>query len=481
MIEEIEEIFKDHFKKTENDCKKEDFDTFSKMKEYEIGKKEHRIELYIPPPKTPSGKIQYFNKDCELFFYVECPPKKEAPMTCPYCGISSHESQFVSEENQINALERACFAFYQDCLKITRKFFQKRIYQFLYSNNVKMKKAVLEMKKIYNSLTFTMPVFQKAFLLHFVKPNNKYSSSLLVTFNFEACIEEKYIDKIEKLKFKDIKKKLNVGSYYYFKNPEEGPPYFYSAIINKVKIPSKEILPIREDLLRNVKCPNCSTSYSICDVAFFCPICGIYNLKHHFKREKELIKKQLRGAEKQKREDKEYAYRLFGNVHEDVLTTFETYLKKIFFILSKEKNNIIDKDQEYLLFQNTDNIKKYYKKFGLYPLECLNNKEKQKLDLYIQERHLFGHNLGMIDNRFRNKNHTQKRSKQNILLINSKKILDFFSICEKVICFLSDEIEQKTLIKKKFVNSHSPVKLDLLRDDGERILKLLKKSKCFKV
>lgn len=84
----------------------------------------------------------------------------------------------------------------------------------------------------------------------------------------------------------------------------------------------------REDLLRDLVCDQCARRYGVYAIAVFCPDCAAPNLGTHFKREVELVTKQveLAGDVREER-DRELAYRLLGNAHEDVLTAFETYLK----------------------------------------------------------------------------------------------------------------------------------------------------------
>ncbi len=510
----IQKIAKDYFKNIEDDLLKEGFKAFSRIRKYEIRQKDHRIELYIPPPKTSSGKIQYQcpNSKCNLQFYIEFQSIEKISMTCPYCGKSSEEEQFVSEQNKVNIIEEVCFAFYQDCLEIFKKSFKKRIYQLHLLKLYKTNKIFEEAKE----LSFGM---HKAFLLYFIKPNNEEvpKSSLLLTLRVGTAVETKLLHKIKKLKFEDIKKKFSIGINNYIKNPnypKKGSQYFSIGINISYKLPSEKVNPVREDLLRNIKCIKCSNEYGIYEIGFFCPICGTYNLKHHFNREKELIEKQLEEAEKKKKEDKEYSYRLFGNAHEDVLTTFETYLKKIFFMVKSTvfQNSFYEKDnnqkrlsfpnnlfkttlsiirfstffkssckknnnQYYLSFQNINKIKNHYKQIKLNPFRCLTNKEKKELELYIQERHLFGHNLGIVDEKFKNKHYTKERFKENIILINNETILYFLSICQKVIFSISDEIEKRCWIQKKTFNLNLSKEVNLLEDDLE-VIELLKKS-CY--
>ena len=55
----------------------------------------------------------------------------------------------------------------------------------------------------------------------------------------------------------------------------------------------------------------------------FCPDCGAPNIHLHFAREVVLVREQVELAVSLASDQRELAYRLMGNAHEDVLTAFE--------------------------------------------------------------------------------------------------------------------------------------------------------------
>lgn len=79
-------------------------------------------------------------------------------------------------------------------------------------------------------------------------------------------------------------------------------------------------LPVRHDLLRNLRCDSCGCSYGVFAIGLFCPDCGAPNLGVHFKREMELVELQIALAQEAESEyGEEASYRLMGNSHEDTL------------------------------------------------------------------------------------------------------------------------------------------------------------------
>lgn len=153
----------------------------------------------------------------------------------------------------------------------------------------------------------------------------------------------------------------------------------------------------REDLLRELVCDHCGRDYGVFAVALYCPDCGAPNVSLHFAREIELVARQIEIAEAQ--DNKELAYRLLGNAHEDVLTGFEAILKTVY-IHGKSRLQPGEEVRVGNDFQNVDRGRARYQELGIDPFSELDEVELATLRLNIQKRHVIGHNLGVIDAKF---------------------------------------------------------------------------------
>lgn len=158
-----------------------------------------------------------------------------------------------------------------------------------------------------------------------------------------------------------------------------------------------------EDLLRELACNRCGRKYGVYAVGLFCPDCGGANLAAHFNREVELIGWQLDLAEGA--EDRELGWRLLGNAHEDVLTALETHLKTVYrFTVLKR----YDDEERYRflkkgagnVFQNQERAVACFAGLGIDIHGDLDDSERQLLEVYVSTRHVIGHNLGIVDQRF---------------------------------------------------------------------------------
>jgi len=165
--------------------------------------------------------------------------------------------------------------------------------------------------------------------------------------------------------------------------------------------------PWREDLLRGLTCDLCGRAYGVYAIALFCPDCGGRNIHVHFRREVELVRKQVElSAQAEAQGDEELGYRLLGNAHEDVLTALETYLKVLFLFLAKRRCDAatfekLEKEaRRGNPFQRIDRGSRLYAEINLDPFRLLSAEDRDFLILHIEKRHVIGHNLGLADEKY---------------------------------------------------------------------------------
>lgn len=186
----------------------------------------------------------------------------------------------------------------------------------------------------------------------------------------------------------------------------------------------------RQDLMRELVCDHCGRDYGVFAIGLFCPDCGAPNLRLHFVRETELVGDQVALAEEIAGDKEELAYRLLGNAHEDVLTAFEATLKTVYLHgKSSAGNNQLPKVGND--FQNVDKALKRFEELGLNPFTGLSDEEMDALRLNIQKRHVIGHNLGVVDEKFATHENDAKVG-ETVNLVG-EDINQFAAISQKVI------------------------------------------------
>lgn len=156
---------------------------------------------------------------------------------------------------------------------------------------------------------------------------------------------------------------------------------------------------VRQDLMRELVCDHCGRDYGVFAIGLFCPDCGAPNVRLHFAREAELVDDQVSIAEQIGTEKEELAYRLLGNAHEDILTAFEATLKALY-LYGKTQVGTNSPTKLGNDFQNVDKGLKRFDELGLNPFEDLTSAEMAALKLNIEKRHIIGHNLSVVDDKF---------------------------------------------------------------------------------
>jgi hypothetical protein len=158
----------------------------------------------------------------------------------------------------------------------------------------------------------------------------------------------------------------------------------------------------------------------------------------HFEREIDLVTRQVHAADEiRETADRELAYRLLGNAHEDVLTAFETYQKTVFRYLARARN-VETRKYRRNWFQNVDRSRKAFSDPAGDPFDCLGEQELEFLRVNIEKRHVIGHNLSVADDRYVEA--TQDEQPERTVQLLGEEILRFAAVCRQVIARLDQEL-----------------------------------------
>jgi hypothetical protein len=187
----------------------------------------------------------------------------------------------------------------------------------------------------------------------------------------------------------------------------------------------------RRDLLRELICDHCGRDYGVFAIALFCPDCGAPNLRLHFARETVIVAQQVELAEAQEGKE-ELAYRLMGNAHEDVLTAFEATQKAVYLYGIQQLGPQATEPKPVRNdFQNVENAQRRFSELGIDPFSCLTEDELVALKLNIQKRHIIGHNLGVMDEKFAD--HTENVRIGETVHLVGEDIRQFSALAQRVV------------------------------------------------
>lgn len=200
-------------------------------------------------------------------------------------------------------------------------------------------------------------------------------------------------------------------------------------------------LAIRQDLLRDIQCNHCGRAYAVYAISLYCPDCGATNIAQHFQRELDIVHAQIKLTDTPKNNgNAELAYRLLGNAHEDVLTAYEATLKSVY----KQARQLLASDDASVdsnignAFQNIERTRKLFGELSIDPFSDLSENELARMSLFVQKRHVVGHNLGVADEPFASKTGTSVIGRTVELV--AEEVKEFGELCRRVVMVVEPSI-----------------------------------------
>lgn len=89
-------------------------------------------------------------------------------------------------------------------------------------------------------------------------------------------------------------------------------------------------------------------------------------------------------------------------------------------------------------FQNLDKATKRFDGLGIDPYGSLSMIERGRLNVFVQMRHIIGHNLGIIDDKYLR--HDPLASDGRTLHLKATEVIEFAGLCQKVVVELEQHI-----------------------------------------
>jgi predicted RNA-binding Zn-ribbon protein involved in translation (DUF1610 family) len=191
-------------------------------------------------------------------------------------------------------------------------------------------------------------------------------------------------------------------------------------------------------LKRIVECDECHRKYAVYGIAIFCPWCGRGNIHLHLQRSIEIIQTLLDAKyEVEARGGQEAGNQLLGNCLEDCVSLFEGFLKVIYSqALRKRVSDTIRLQSLSDLKNSFQNLKRAEKiirsdlGWDLYTNISLD--ERKFMELQFAKRHVFTHNLGLVDEQFLAQVKSWQEAGQDIE-ITHQEVTKLLTLVEKIL------------------------------------------------
>lgn len=223
-----------------------------------------------------------------------------------------------------------------------------------------------------------------------------------------------------------------------------GGMFSISIEVKKGSLPSVRYYA-EEKLKQEVVCDKCTFKYAIYGVSFHCPLCGKGNILQHFERSVETIKILVTESERIGQEHGSHvAESILGNALEDVIGLFEGFLKYAYRYAVRKKHT--KEDAEKLIqkirvnFQRLTGAEEFFRRdLSIEIFQNLTIPERESLETAFAKRHVLTHNLGLIDEKYRDKAQRWERVSSE-LVVESDDVLTALESVRKVVSHTLSEI-----------------------------------------
>lgn len=200
-----------------------------------------------------------------------------------------------------------------------------------------------------------------------------------------------------------------------------------------------------EKLKQEVICDKCSFKYATYGVSFHCPLCGKGNILQHFERSANTIKILVAESERIGKEHGSHvAESMLGNALEDVVGLFEGFLKYAYRYTVRKQHS--KEDAEKLIqkirvnFQRLTGAEEFFRRdLKIEIFQNLTVPERESLELSFAKRHVLTHNLGLIDEKYKDKAQRWERVSSE-LVIEPEDVLNALESVRKVVSYTLTEI-----------------------------------------
>jgi C4-type Zn-finger protein len=164
---------------------------------------------------------------------------------------------------------------------------------------------------------------------------------------------------------------------------------------------------VEEKLKQTNTCPQCSQRYAVYGISFNCPFCGGGTISVHLRDSIQTVRVlALEAEEIGQKHGAPVHDKMLGNAYEDVVTTFEGFLRRIYVAgLRKTRTPAEVEELEAKVrnsFQRLDGAEELMRRdLSVKLFDGVDPTERDRLGVVFAKRHTLTHNLGLVDQKYR--------------------------------------------------------------------------------
>ena len=190
-----------------------------------------------------------------------------------------------------------------------------------------------------------------------------------------------------------------------------------------------------EEMEQKIQCDKCGARYAVVGAAFYCPCCGKNSAKQIFNNTIEKVKAKIENLPLIRSEisknNKDDAVRICNSLLESSVSDLVVALQKLCeAVYPTMKGSVKTNQNEFQRIDESNNLWKNVCGYGY--SDWLSTKEYSLLKKYFQQRHVFQHNDGVVDQKYIDKSQDKTYLVGQRLIVNESDIRTFSEIISKV-------------------------------------------------
>ena len=195
---------------------------------------------------------------------------------------------------------------------------------------------------------------------------------------------------------------------------------------------------VEEKLKQEIACDKCRFKYAVFGISFHCPLCGRGSLAQHLERSVATVHILAQEAERIGGEHgSDVGERMLGNALEDVVSVFECFLKQVYRYAVRKLHP--KEDSEKLIgkvkvnFQRLSGAEEFFRRdLGIEIFAALSTDERDMLESSFSKRHVLTHNLGLVDEKYKDQARAWERTGAELSL-TAEEVIRSLDIVARVV------------------------------------------------
>lgn len=202
---------------------------------------------------------------------------------------------------------------------------------------------------------------------------------------------------------------------------------------------------VEEKLKQEIIYNKCGFRCAVYGISFHCPLCGKGSLTQHLEQSGATVRILAEEAERISSEHgSDVGDRMLGNALQDVVSIFEGFLKQTYRYAVRRHESKVEAEKLFqkikVNFQRLSGAEEFFRRdFGLEIFSAISAEDRDLLELFFSKRHVLTHNLGLIDEKYKDQVRAWERTGSEVPL-TADEVVQALALVTRVVAGTIDQI-----------------------------------------